>query len=133
MDVVILGCGRIGARLANVLSASHRTTIIDWNRAAFERLDADYAGRAIVGNGIDIDTLREAGADTADVFIAVTDGDNRNIMAGEIADQLGAGKVIVRVYDANRAEIYADTGLTTICPTIISAERLFRMVVRPEE
>jgi trk system potassium uptake protein TrkA len=129
LNIVILGCGRVGARVASVLSASHDVTIIDWNRASFARLDQGFAGTTIVGNGIDIDVLRRAHAGDGDVFLALTNGDNRNIMSGQVARILGAKQVIVRVYDATRAEIFCDAGLQTVSPTVMGADRLFEMVV----
>lgn len=133
MNIVILGCGRVGARVANTLSTSHDVTVIDWNRASFGRLDQSFAGTTVVGNGIDIDVLRRAGAGEGDVFLALTNGDNRNIMSGQVARLLGAKQVIVRVYDATRAEIFSDAGLRTVSPTVIGADRLFEMVVGHKE
>lgn len=129
MKIVILGCGRVGARVANALSASHDVTIIDWNQTAFTRLDQDFAGTTLVGNGIDIDVLRRSGVGEGDVFLALTNGDNRNIMSGQVAKILGADRIIVRVYDATRAEIFAGTGLQTFSPTVIGSDRLFDMIV----
>lgn len=133
MHILILGCGRVGARLASTLSTSHDVTIIDWNRASFARLDEGFTGATLVGNGIDIDVLRRAGAGECDVFLALTNGDNRNIMSGQVAKILGAKQVVVRVYDATRAEIFRDAGLRTVSPTVIGADRLFEMVVGREE
>lgn len=133
MNIVILGCGRVGARVANTLSTSHDVTVIDWSRTSFGRLDQSFAGRTFVGNGIDIDVLRRAGAGEADVFLALTNGDNRNIMSGQVARILGAERVVVRVYDATRAEIFADAGLHTVSPTVMGADRLFEMVVGGQE
>ena len=133
MNIVILGCGRVGARVANTLSTSHDVTIIDWSRTSFGRLDQAFGGRTLLGNGIDIDVLRRAGAGEADVFLALTNGDNRNIMSGQVAKLLGAQRVVVRVYDATRAEIFSNAGLHTVSPTITGANRLFEMVVGNEE
>lgn len=133
MNIVILGCGRVGARVANTLSDIHDVTIIDWNPASFGRLDQAFAGKTLVGNGIDIEVLRRAGVGEGDVFLALTNGDNRNIMAGQVAKILGAKRVIVRVYDATRAEIFSDAGLHTVSPTVIGADRLFEMVAGRKE
>ncbi len=129
MKIVILGCGRVGARVANTLSASHDVTIIDWSQTSFGRLNDEFNGTTVVGNGIDIDVLRRSGVGEVDVFLALTNGDNRNIMSGQVAKILGAKRVIVRVYDATRAEIFAGTGLQTISPTVMGADRLFDMMV----
>ncbi len=129
MRVVVLGCGRVGALVAGRLCRRHSVTVIDWNPASFARLPDDYAGGTLVCNGIDAECLREAGAAGADVFLALTDGDNRNLMAGQIAKQLGARRVVARVYDAERSRIFAEMGLNTVSPTILGAERLFQMAV----
>jgi trk system potassium uptake protein TrkA len=129
MRVVVLGCGRVGALVAGRLSARHEVTVVDWNPGSFARLPNTYEGGTLVCNGIDADCLRAAGTADADVFLALTDGDNRNLMASQIAKQLGARKVVARVYDAERSRIFAEMGLNTISPTILGAERLFQMAV----
>src|SRR3954471_3838723 len=99
MRVVIMGCGRTGSRLACMLSRSgHDVSIIDWYADAFERLGPTFDGRTVLGNAIDGEVLREAGIDRADVFVAATSGDNRNIMASEVArDCFHVPRVISRV------------------------------------
>lgn len=129
MRIVILGCGRVGARLANTLHRDHDITVIDQSPAAFDRLAADFSGETIIGNGIDVEVLRAAGVQGADTFIAVTNGDNRNLMAGQIVRLLGVVQVIVRIYDPVRCEIFSDSGLITLSPTIRGAQRLFELVV----
>lgn len=129
MESVIMGCGRVGALVAVRLSVSNHVTVIDWNGAAFERLPSGFGGETLVGNGIDVDVLRYAGVAEADLFLALSDGDNRNLMAAQIARQLGARRVIARVYDAVRSDIYASMGVTTISPTVVGAQRLFDLVV----
>lgn len=129
MRVVVLGCGRVGALVATALSTRHHVTVVDWREDSFRRLSDSYAGETVVCNGIDVDCLRSAGADEADLFLALTDEDNRNLMAAQVAHHLGASRVIARVYDAERSRIYADMGMTTISPTILGAERLYRMSV----
>lgn len=119
MNVVIMGCGRVGARVASILDHhGHNVTIIDTNALAFRRLAPDYAGDTVIGTGIDEDVLRQAGIETSDVFIAVTNGDNRNIMAGQVArTTFGLQNVIVRIYDPVREETFRRLGLGTVCPT----------------
>jgi trk system potassium uptake protein TrkA len=129
MQVVILGCGRVGAMVAGELSAVHEVTVIDWSRRAFERLPHDFSGETIVGNGIDVDVLRSAGTAHAGLFLALTDGDNRNLMAAQIARQIGARRVIARVYDPVRSKVFEEMGVFTVSPTINGAQRLFDMVV----
>lgn len=122
--VVIFGCGRVGARLARELSETHRIAVIDRAVGAFDRLGDNFAGDVIVGNGIDVDVLQRAGVAEADLFLALTNGDNRNLMAAQIATLLGARRAIVRVYDPVRAEIFRRAGLFTISPTVQAARRL---------
>ena len=129
MKAVILGCGRVGAMLGLELGETHDVTIVDWNPSAFERLGDRFQGETVVGNGIDVDVLKRAGVKGADLFLALTDGDNRNLMAAEVAHELGAKTIIARVYDAERSRSFDNRGFMTISPTITSAERLFRMVV----
>jgi trk system potassium uptake protein TrkA len=123
MKVVILGCGRTGANLARMLVAeSHQVAVIDKERAAFTRLGPDFAGTAVIGVGIDEDVLRQAGIEEADAFVAVTNGDNTNAMAAQVArDIFGVPQVVCRIYDPLRAEIYYKLGLQVICPTLWGA------------
>ncbi len=124
MRVVIMGCGRVGTRLAATLdSEGHDVTILDVDAYAFRRLPSDFKGKPIVGNGIDEDTLRSVGLESADAFSAVTQGDNRNIMASEIAKHIfKVPKVICRIYDPIRKEIFEQLGLITISPTSVGAD-----------
>jgi trk system potassium uptake protein len=126
MHVVILGCGRVGAQLANMLdSEGHDIAIVDRNSDQFRRLDPDFGGVAIVGTGIDQDILRRAGIERADFFIAVTNGDNTNVMAAQIAKHVfHVPHVITRIYDPVREETYRSLGLDTFCPTILGANRI---------
>jgi trk system potassium uptake protein TrkA len=129
--VVILGCGRVGARLANALdSEGHRVAIVDRNPDSFRRfLRSDFGGQAVVGIGIDEDVLRRAGIEDADVFVAATNLDNVNAMASQIAQQIfKVPKVVARMYDPVREEVYQTLGLTTVCPTTIGAERIKEML-----
>jgi trk system potassium uptake protein TrkA len=131
VNVVILGCGRVGARLATTLAAEgHDVSIIDRNRDAFHRfLDGDFPGQAIVGIGIDEDVLRRAGIEQADVFVAATNLDNVNVMASQIAQHVfKVPRVIARLYDPNREEVYQELGLTTVCPTKVGAHRIKEML-----
>src|SRR5215472_11642425 len=128
MRVVILGCGRVGAMLAQLLtSEGHYVTVIDQDSDAFRRLGSDFPqSQTVIGNGTDEDVLRRAGLEEADAFVATTNGDNRNIMAAEIARlTFGVKKVLCRIYDPIRQETYNGLGLESICPTIVGA-KLFR-------
>ncbi|GAC1614520.1 MAG: hypothetical protein NVS4B5_03300 [Vulcanimicrobiaceae bacterium] len=107
MKYLIVGCGRVGSTLAKLLTAeSHDVTVVDENPAAFKRLGNQFAGRVEVGTGIDNDVLRRAGAETADGFVAVTDGDNRNVMAALIAQRMfHIKKIVARIYDPPRGSL----------------------------
>jgi trk system potassium uptake protein len=128
-----MGCGRVGARVATRLSAEHDVIVIDWNPDSLDRLGPDYTGETVVGNGIDVDVLRGTQVGEADVFLALTDGDNRNLMAAQIAKSLGAGKVLARVYDATRSQVFGELGLITFSPTVKGAQRLFDLVTNGQE
>ena len=123
MQVIIVGCGRVGALLSNMLDrAGHQVTILDKNADSFRRLDPEFRGEKMTGTGMDEDVLKRAGIDRAEAFIAVTNGDNTNVMAGQIAQRrFRVPRVIVRVYDPIRAKTYRQFGLETICSSIIGA------------
>ncbi|MFH0769666.1 MAG: TrkA family potassium uptake protein [Chloroflexota bacterium] len=126
MKVVIMGCGRVGGRLAGLLAAEgHQVTILDIDSYSFRRLPPDFKGTALVGNGIDEESLKKAGIENADVFLALTQGDNRNVMAAQIAKHIfSVPRVICRIYDPLREELYGTLGLETICPTKVFAQML---------
>jgi len=126
MKVIIMGCGRIGARLAGLLAAEgHKVTILDTDAYSFRRLPPDFGGTALLGNGLDEDALKKAGMQEADAFVAVTQGDNRNIMAAQIAKHIfNVPRVLCRIYDPLRQELYETLGLETISPTKIFAQIL---------
>jgi len=132
MRVVILGCGRTGAQLAKALAGEgHQVAVIDRRSAAFKRLGPDFAGQMVLGTGIDEDILRRAGIEQADAFVAVTNGDNTNVMAAQVAKEIfGVRRVICRIYDPLREEIYRTLGLDTICPTLWGATRIREMLDR---
>ncbi len=133
MKVVILGCGRLGAHLARRLDhEGHDITVVDRNGEAFARLGSDFRGTMILGTGIDQDILRRAGIETADAFIAVTNGDNTNAMASEIAKLVfKVPQVVARLYDPVREDTFHSMGLMeTVCPTLIGAEKIHDLVMR---
>lgn len=121
MKVVIMGCGRVGARLAALMEEDgNKVSIIDSNPAAFDRLPDDFKGQTVLGTGIDVDVLKAAGIEEADAFAAVTNYDNTNIMACEVAKELfGVEKVLARIYDPGRESFYHQLGLETVCPTTL--------------
>jgi trk system potassium uptake protein TrkA len=127
MYVIIMGCGRVGARLGQLLvEAGHEVLILDVNSSAFDRLGRDFAGSTMVGNGIDHDVLVKAGIERADAFAAVTQGDNRNIMASQIAKHVfRVQRVVTRIYDPIRTDTFRALGLDAISPTVIGAKVFF--------
>lgn len=133
MRAVIVGCGRVGATMARVLEAGgHEVTIVDLVTKAFDRLPAAFRGSAVRGDGTDEDTLRRAGAEGADLFLALTEGDNRNIMAAQLArDALGIDSVYAKVNDPVRATAYAELGIATICRTTMMADALLEALGEP--
>lgn len=127
MNVVILGCGRVGSTLASSMSREgHNVTIIDKSASAFYRLSSDFKGERIVGNGTDDEVLKRAGIEKADAFVALTQGDNTNVMSVQIAKtKFKVQNAVARMYDPIRACAYKDLGVDTICTTLVGA-RLFR-------
>jgi trk system potassium uptake protein TrkA len=121
---VIVGCGRVGSTLAKLLTAEAQdVTVVDENPAAFKRLGSHFSGRMEVGTGIDYDVLKRAGTDGADGFVAVTDGDNRNVMAAMIAQRMfKIKKIVARIYDPPRGQLYRELGIETVCPTTLGAK-----------
>jgi trk system potassium uptake protein TrkA len=130
MNAVIIGCGRVGARIAASLDAAgHRVSVVDIKTAAFQRLPQDFGGLTVVGTGIDEDILRSAGIEDADVFIAVTNGDNTNIMAAQLAQAVfNIPSATARIYDPVREETYRKMGIHTICPTTTIASLILSSI-----
>jgi trk system potassium uptake protein TrkA len=119
VKIVIVGCGRVGASAADLYDrGGHEVIVLDSSTAAFDRLPSTFGGTAIRGDGTDEDVLRRAGAEGADVFLALTEGDNRNVMATQLAAEvLGAMRVIAKINDPLRATAYAELGIATVCRT----------------
>ena len=132
MRVVIMGCGRVGARVASLLDHSgNAITVIDTDNRAFRRLPAGFGGETVIGTGIDEDVLRKAGIEEADAFIAVTNGDNRNIMGAQVARLVFEVPVVIcRIYDPVREDTYRRLGLTTVCPTTTISAIILDHVMR---
>ena len=126
MKIVIVGCGRVGSWLARLLDADgHAVTILDTDAYSFRRLPPEFGGIALTGNGLDEEALKRAGIEEADAFVAVTQGDNRNIMASQIAKHIfNVPRAICRIYDPLRQELYGTLGLETFSPTSVFAEML---------
>jgi trk system potassium uptake protein len=125
--IVIMGCGRVGGKLASMFDAAgHKVTVLDLDAYSFRRLPPTFSGTALIGNGTDEEMLRKAGIENADAFIALTQGDNRNVMAAQIAKHVFKVKrVICRIYDPLRKDIYEQLGLESISPTEVFADLLF--------
>lgn len=135
MRVMVMGCGRVGATLAVDLSADgHEVTVLDVDPASFRFLPDDFKGEKCVGNGIDLDVLRKVGIDKMDAFVSATRGDNRNVMAAQIAKHVFGVKIVAsRVFDPLREEMYRNLGLRTINPTRVQARRLKRVIEAPTD
>lgn len=126
MNIVIMGCGRVGARLAGLLDIEgHGVTILDIETYSFRRLPSEFAGTALVGDGMDEEVLKKAGIEKADAFVAVTEADNHNIMAAQIARHLfNVPKVLCRIYDPLRRELFNSLGIESLSPTTTFAQML---------
>lgn len=126
MKIVIVGAGRVGSVLAEGYDAAgHEVVVLDLSARAFDRLPAEFRGNAVRGDGTDEDTLRRAGAADADVFLALTEGDNRNVMAAQVAaEKLGIARVVAKINDPVRAAAYADLGVAALCRTTLQADAI---------
>ena len=126
MKILIMGCGRVGARLASLLDEDgHKVTVLDNDTYSFRRLPPSFSGTALYGNGTDEESLKKAGIEDVDIFVAVTQGDNRNVMACQIAKYIfKVPRVVSRIYDPLREEMYSALGLETISPTKIFSQLL---------
>lgn len=124
MRICILGCGRMGALTANLMSEQgHEVTVIDRNIDSFKRLSNDFVGKKILGNGLEISTLEKAALDKMDAFVATTNYDTRNIFGATLAKKIfNIPKVIARFYDKDRAQIFNKLGIETICVTSVGSE-----------
>jgi len=131
VHIVIMGCGRVGATLAQSLEdQGHSVAIIDQNPAAFRRLGSHFNGRRITGVGFDRDTLREAGIEEAGAFAAVSSGDNSNILAARVArETFGVENVAARIYDPKRAEVYQRLGIPTVATVRWTANQMLRRLL----
>lgn len=121
MNILIIGSGRTGSRLARRLARQdHQISVIDEAREAFTRLGANFSGRTFQGSGSDMDTLRRAGVDKADIVIAVTGGDNRNLMIVQmVKHQFGVQRAVARLHDPVRSAKFRELGVETLCTTTV--------------
>jgi len=129
--IVIMGCGRVGSTLAVSLEArGHSVAVIDQNPDAFRRLGADFSGITVTGIGFDRGVLIEAGIERADAFAAVSSGDNSNIISARVArETFGVQRVVARIYDSKRAEVYERLGIPTVATVRWTADRILRHLV----
>ncbi len=126
MHVIIVGCGRVGSELAKLLSGEgHDVVVIDKSRESFNRLGDSFNGMTMVGNGFDLALLRQVGIEKADAFCAVANGDNTNLISAQVAKKIfRVPKVFARIYDPQRAHIYAALGLDIISGTMLFSAML---------
>jgi trk system potassium uptake protein TrkA len=131
MYIIIVGCGRVGSELAKLLSGEgHNVVVIDRSQASFDRLGSTFNGLTLVGNGFSLDLLRQAGIEKADAFCSVTNGDNTNLISAQVARKIfKVSKVIARVYDPQRANIYTALGLDILSGTILFASMIRDKIV----
>jgi trk system potassium uptake protein TrkA len=130
MKALVIGCGRVGATVArNLLSEGWDVTVVDENEDALSRLGENWPGAFVVGHGMDTDLLREAGIEDADAVVAATDGDNTNIVIGQVAQKrFDIGCVVVRVLDPARATFYSSRGMRVVNPTSTAIDSLMETV-----
>ena len=133
--VVVMGCGRVGASVADGLSRiGHEVAIIDRDSAAFNRLSPEFTGERVLGMGFDRDVLLRAGIEDAGAFAAVSSGDNSNIIAARLArETFGVSRVVARIYDAKRAAVYERLGIPTIATVPWTTDRLLDALTRESE
>jgi trk system potassium uptake protein TrkA len=135
VNVIIMGCGRVGILLTQELSkAGHDVAVIDKNHAAFDRLPPGFEARTFVGLGFDREVLEEAGIKEADAFLAVSSGDNSNIVSARVArEHYHVDKVIARIYDPMRADIYERLNIPTVSTTRWGVKQIIMMLTHPRE
>ncbi|MGB2838801.1 MAG: TrkA family potassium uptake protein [Actinomycetes bacterium] len=131
MHVVIMGCGRVGSMLALELDGTgHEVVVVDQDPDSFRRLGSSFGGVTVTGVGFDRDTLLEAGIERTDAFVAVSSGDNSNIVSARVArENFGVSTVVARIYDPRRAEIYQRLGIPTVATVRWTADRVLRRLL----
>ncbi len=132
---IIVGCGRLGANLANKLSEEGESvSIIDKDRDAFRKLSPSYSGIALTGDATDLGVLRDADIQNATAVVSVTNYDNTNIMVAQLAKKMfGIGRVIARLYDTERECVYQELGINTISPAVLSIKEIDKLLDNEEE
>ncbi len=131
MHIVIMGCGRVGSTIAHILEDhGHSVAVIDQDPDAFRKLSAGFKGTKITGIGFDRDVLIEAGIERADAFAAVSSGDNSNVIAARVVrESFGVGRVVARIYDPRRAEVYQRLGIPTVATVRWTADQMLRKLL----
>jgi len=131
VHIVVMGCGRVGSSLAHKLERlDHSVAVIDQDPNAFRRLGEDFRGSTVQGMGFDRETLIAAGIEQASAFAAVSSGDNSNIIAARVArETFGVQKVVARIYDSRRAEVYERLGIPTVASVPWTTSRLLKTVL----
>lgn len=135
MQIIVIGCGKVGSRLAQVLSEEgHDIVIVDNDRNSFKLLGTNYSGITVTGVPIDQDVLKQAGIETADALTAVTPDDNVNIMTCQVAKEIfKVPRVIARIYNPAREHVFHEFGLETICPTNLTVDVIKDKMLCKEE
>ena len=130
MKAIVIGCGRVGSSIAKqLLSEGWEVTAVDEQEDALARLGENWSGGFVLGHGMDVDVLRQAGIEDADAVVVSTDGDNTNIVIGQVAQKRFANEcVVVRLLDPARSEFYRQRGLRVVCPTSTAIEVLTEAV-----
>src|SRR5512141_3360254 len=130
MKLIVIGCGRVGSTIAKRFAGEGwEVTAIDEKESALSRLGENWTGGFVVGHGMDVTVLREAGIDDADAVVVSTDGDNTNVIIGQVAKKrFGIDCTVVRILDPARADFYRERGLRTICPTSTAIDALTEAV-----
>ena len=132
MNILIVGCGRVGSELAGALSREgHTVAIVDANESAFDLLPPDYSGYCTVGIPIDLDVLREAGIENCDALAAVSQDDNTNIMVCQLAKEyFHLENILARIYDPRRENVCSHFGLLPVCPTRLTVETVKNILLQ---
>jgi len=129
-----MGCGRVGSSVAVRLEQEdHEVTVLDLDESSFRRLPSSFKGRRMVGSGTNHSDLESAGIEGTDAFLALSQGDNRNILASQIVKHLyGVPRVVTRLYDPFRGEIFGRLGLRTFSPTVVGADLAYRALMEAQ-
>jgi trk system potassium uptake protein len=131
VHIVIMGCGRVGSSIAHTLEdQGHSVAVIDQDPEAFRKLRSGFKGTKVTGIGFDRDVLAEAGIERADAFAAVSSGDNSNVIAARVArESFGVRRVVARIYDPRRAEVYQRLGIPTVATVAWTADQMLRRLL----